>query len=275
VDVTEDAAELKAQSLADESTTEPTEHWIAVWRSERQASGGSVPDPSVTACGEGGSQRAGRFNASCTHRFRSALRGFSARFARPQLARFLDAYADQLASVAPDSRVSLRAGRLVGRRLGAVEDVGGGSPSIRLWGLDRLDQPSLPLDGQYEYGATGAGVHVYVMDTVGGRVGWFEGRGGGGIRGPGGRPDTFWVRCLADWPEGGGPPASPLCSHSSPRRSSSRTLYGAIARAGHTCLTSRVPLSRRQDRQPSCRGFCSALPGRRAEGPGWVGGNAG
>jgi subtilisin family serine protease len=33
------------------------------------------------------------------------------------------------------------------------------------WGLDRIDQSAMPLDGNYNYAMTGAGVNVYIIDT--------------------------------------------------------------------------------------------------------------
>jgi subtilisin family serine protease len=73
----------------------------------------------------------------------------------------------------------LTAPRRTARRLAASPDVryvernsvhvtgaaGGVQPNPPSWGLDRIDQRSLPLDGVYRYPNTGAGVRAYIFGT--------------------------------------------------------------------------------------------------------------
>ena len=73
----------------------------------------------------------------------------SLQFTPQELQAFLEAYMGQVDSVHEDTEVS-------------ISEMERPAP----WGLDRLDQTALPLNGEFDYYNLGTGVNVYIVDTV-------------------------------------------------------------------------------------------------------------
>ena len=80
------------------------------------------------------------------HLYKAALKGFAAEMTDQAAERI--AADPRVKYVEEDSEVSL-----VSTQSGAT------------WGLDRIDQRNLPLDGSYTYNTTASNVHAYIIDT--------------------------------------------------------------------------------------------------------------
>ncbi|WP_312858084.1 S8 family peptidase [Pseudonocardia pini] len=110
--------------------------------------------------------------------FTRAVKGFAARLTADQLGRLQGL--PGILGIEPDRRIDPIGPRTQPHAVTPLGLTEGAQDNPPNWGLDRIDQRDLPLDGRYTTTATGQGVTVYVVDTgvdvghpaFGGRASW-------------------------------------------------------------------------------------------------------
>ncbi|WP_436491846.1 S8 family serine peptidase [Actinokineospora sp. HUAS TT18] len=99
-----------------------------------------------------------KYGGQVKHTYRTALKGFAVNLSEAQARKLAADPAVQYVS----------------------QDVTGQIDAVASWGIDRVDQPSLPLNSTYTAPNSGSGVHAYIIDTgilpthtdFGGRATW-------------------------------------------------------------------------------------------------------
>ena len=103
-----------------------------------------------------------RYGGELLFTYDSALEGFAA-ILTPEAVAALEANPG-VAAVEPNRVISVAPGADVPTAEVAPQ-FADGMAAYYAWGLDRIDQRDLTLDGRFRFTANGAGAHVYVIDT--------------------------------------------------------------------------------------------------------------
>eukprot|EP00192_Tetraselmis_astigmatica_P001340 CAMPEP_0117696850 /NCGR_PEP_ID=MMETSP0804-20121206/28894_1 /TAXON_ID=1074897 /ORGANISM="Tetraselmis astigmatica, Strain CCMP880" /LENGTH=2321 /DNA_ID=CAMNT_0005511019 /DNA_START=558 /DNA_END=7525 /DNA_ORIENTATION=- len=133
------AVSIQADLSPDEALETPS--WVVVMNKLAGC------DPRLV-CREAETVGKGRFDGRCTDKYFKAIRGFAVEMDYPNMAAFANATKECVSEVWRDATVSVQV-----------------SQRDPPWGLDRIDQLSLPLSDSYSYTADGTGVHAYIIDT--------------------------------------------------------------------------------------------------------------
>ena len=117
----------------------------------KMVNGAPIPDEYIVVLKSSVSDVSGKANVllkngTLKRTYAKAMKGFLAHMS-----------ASEAASIANDPSVAY----VEQDRVMQASDIEYSAP----WGLDRIDQIALPLNGQYSYTSTGAGVNAYIIDT--------------------------------------------------------------------------------------------------------------
>lgn len=107
----------------------------------------SVPSPALVA-----KAHKTKHGAEISRIFRHTIKGYSARLSSVDVAALRDD--PRVAYIERDGIAHI-----------AKRPSPGGSTGVASWGLDRIDERTLPMDGQFAVTKTGLGVKAYVIDT--------------------------------------------------------------------------------------------------------------